>query len=288
MSKGFWGSFSAVSFAVCLSAVLFTGCPSPSSNSTTVANAPVDNQQTPEKKNEQEVVSNSGASQNREVLWDFRKLDAGKPETFPKTETDAVLKYLLGEKWDPALEITSRVSGAFTKPNAKETLYFVTGCKDQSGNFVSNEACGHAGWNTAGWIAVFDGTTPILKIEESLGGAIEKVSDVNSDGINEILAIGGYAGMGIITETAVFGQVSGGKFEEIKTFRGSADNCAEGLSNDKKGVAATIFYTPSGGKMPEFSEENFMSVCIGESLPDNPQWSRISKQQFDEFFDGVS
>jgi hypothetical protein len=153
---------------------------------------------------------------------------------------------------------------------------------------VSNATCGHVAWNTAGWIAVFDGTTPVMKLEEPLGGGIVKVSDVNGDGINEILSTGGYVGMGIVTESAVLGQLSGGKFEEIKDFRGYGDDCGSSLSKDKKGVAALVTYTPSTDKMPEFFEEHFMTVCAGDEIGDNPKWNKITKQQFDEFIDGVS
>jgi len=289
MNKGVLAEKLVISFSACLLVAAFlTGCPSPASNSAVSVNAPVNKEKTPGQKTEQ-ASSGTGATQKAEMLWDFRKIDDSKAPDFPKAETAAVLKYLVGDSPDSSLEITSRVAGAFTKPNAKETLYFVTGCKDEAGKFVSNATCGHVAWNTAGWIAVFDGTTPVLKTEEPLGGAIEKVSDVNGDGVNEILSIGGYTGMGIVTESAVLGQISGGKFEEIKTFRGYADNCGDGLSKDKTAIAAVIGYAKTAdGKLPEFSEEHFLAACEGDGLGDNPQWNKITKQQFDEFFDSIS
>lgn len=225
-----------------------------------------------------------------EILWDFRKSDVVKNPNASKAETDAVLKYLLGESWDKDLSITSRVSGAFSKANAKETLYFVTGCKDGE-KFLSNATCGHAGWNTDGRIAIFDDTTPVTKIETALGYGILKVTDVNGDGINEILSTSGYAQSGIQFEVLSLGHIANGKFEDIKTLRGYIDNCAYGdtLSTDKKQARAlAVNYLPSrDGKMPEFKEEYFQGQCKDDKV-DTSSWKGTTKKVFEEFFDAHS
>lgn len=225
------------------------------------------------------------ASQDKAILWDFRKNSNTKPEKFPKAETDVVLKYLLGDSWDKDLEIASRVSGAFTKANAKETLYFVTGCEDENGKLVSNgnEACSHATWDSAGWIAIFDGTTPVLKIKKSLGNRVEKVTDVNGDGINEFLSFGGFTNMGETIERGLLGQISGSDYQQIKELNGWSDDCGSTLK-DKKAAASVISYTPTGGgKMPEFSEEYFQTKCAGDEIGKNPQWTKMTKKEFEDF-----
>lgn len=118
--------------------------------------------------NNQESVSAEAkaAPQEKKILWDFRKPDRYTQPKLSKAETRAVAKYLFGESAGPDLEITSRVSGSFTKPGAQETLYFLTGC-EHGGQFT--EDCAHVEWNTAGWIAIYDGSTPVIKIKEALG-----------------------------------------------------------------------------------------------------------------------
>lgn len=238
------------------------------------------------------ITSKTPTLQNKKILWDFRKVNNHKAQNFSKAETDAVLKYLVGENWDKDLAITSRVSGAFTKPDVKETLYFVSGCKDESGKFVSNSTCGHVGWDSAGLIAVYDGTTPIMKIEEALGYAIEKVTDVNGDGINEILSFAGYGGMGITTGGGALGQISGGKYQSIKEFRGYADNCASSEmtpANKKSAKAAVISYILSkDGAMPKFTEEYFSGKCEGDNTGKNSKWKRVTKKEFEAFSESIS
>ena len=288
--KIFSGMSLTVFFIFLLVGIAFSGCARQPVASSSNESAAVNKDQTTPNKNAAPPTSNASDEQNKEILWDFRKVSDDKPQEFSKAETGAVLKYLLGETWDKDLEITSRVSGSFTKPNVKETLYFVTGCDDETGKFVSNSTCGHVGWDTAGWIAIYDGTTPVVKIKQSLGGGgIEKVTDVNGDGINEILSSGGYTGMGIVTGGGSIGQISGGKFQEIKSFSGYADDCASTFSKDKKAVAAVVSYTPpSDGKMPDFAEEYFQTKCEGDEIGKNPQWNKITKKQFDEFSKSIS
>lgn len=244
-----------------------------------------------ENKKTDEKTIESKTSTKKEVLWDYRKSEVVKNPNISKAETDVVLKYLLGDTWDKDLSITNRVSGSFIKAKAKETLYFVTGCKDGDGKFVSNVTCGHAGWNTDGRIAIFDGTTPITKIETALGYGILKFTDVNGDGINEILSTSGYAQSGIQFEVLSLGQISSGKYEEIKTSRGYIDNCAYGetLSADKKQArAVTVSYIPStDDKMPGFTEEYFQGQCKDDRV-DKDSWKETTKKDFEEFFDAHS
>lgn len=242
--------------------------------------------------NKQITNNENKTPSEKKVLRDYRNdSDDIKPQNISEAETAAVMKYLLGDTWDKELMITSRIQGAFTKPNAKETLYFITGCKDDDETFISNATCGHVGWNTAGWIVIYDGTTPIMKIEEALGYRIEKVTDINGDGISEILSNGGYAQSGIQTESASLGQISGGKYQDIKTYRAYADNCAFGPTpsdDKKKAVSVLINYDPKSGKeMPDFSEEYFQGQCKNDEA-DKSSWKKITKKEFDEFFDSIS
>lgn len=226
------------------------------------------------------------------ILWDFRKSNYSKQQDFPKAETDAVLKYLLEtDSWDKDLAITNRLQGAFTKAGAKETLYYVSGCKDESGKFVSNATCGHVGWDSAAWIAIYDGTTPVLKIEQPLGYAVEKVTDVNGDGKNEFSSFSGYGQSGIQYSGITIGQISDGKYEMIKDFKGYADNCGFGdAKSDGKlsARAAVISYAPkTDGKIPEFIEEYFQGRCKNGEV-DKSSWKKTDKKNFDDFFDSVS
>jgi len=228
------------------------------------------------------------APPERKILWDFRKPETAEPPKFSKAETKAVAKYVLGENAVPDIEITSRVSGSFTKPGAKETLYYLSGC-EHDGQFT--EDCAHVEWNTAGRIAIYDGSAPVMKINENLGGYIAAVTDVNGDGVNEILSFGGYSGNGMTSTGAGLGQISGKTYKDIKGFNGYWDNCAIGeIDVEKKAAAAVISYVPAtDGKTPAFTGSYFQGVCGDDDrVGDDPKWKKITQKEFDAFFDGNS
>ena len=234
----------------------------------------------------QSDVSQTKPSGKTEILWDFREHsnDADeRPQEFSTAETDAVMDYLFGKKRAPDLEITTRVTGSFTKPNAKETLYYVGGCDDGEG-FKAITNCSHASsWNS-GWLAIYDGTTPIRKIKAALGYKVRFVTDVNGDGKEEILSLSGYSGMGETTVRGELGQITNTGYEKIfppdeNFFFGYYEliKFGDGDEPDKcSALATSVSYVPTKtGKFPVFTKEYFKSdVC-------DSNWSKITKEQFE-------
>ena len=231
-------------------------------------------------------VSNPPPSGNTEILWDFRDKsgDDAKPQEFMQTENDMVMRYLFSNKQIKDFMITTRVTGSFTKPNINETLYYVGGCDDGEG-FKAISNCSHASsWN-AGWIVIYNGKTPIRKIEAALGYTVRFITDVNGDGKEEILSLSGYSGMGETTVRGELGQITDSGYEKIfpmddkfyfgslerMTFKDDSDDVDKCFS-----LATVVSYTPTkNGKFPTFTEEYF------KSDPCNENWKSISRTLFD-------
>lgn len=216
----------------------------------------------------------------QEILWDFRKNEI-KTQKYPLAETNIVLKYLLGNQRAPELEITRRVSGSFTKANANETLYYVAGCEEDEG-FTEPTDCSHANWWNAGWIAIYDGTIPKLRIKAALGYDITKITDINSDGISEFLSLSVWSGQGVNVVGAIFGQIVDGKYKEIKTFPPGAygDTCGVQEKSRRFAIATVIRYVASLNGAPTFSQEYFQNRC-GKTA-----WKRITKKRFESEWPG--
>lgn len=209
----------------------------------------------------------------QEILWDFRK-DKSINQNYSKAETNIVSKYLLGNQRDAELEITRRVSGSFTKANASETLYYVAGCEEDEG-FTTPTECAHVNWWNAGWIAIYDGTTPKMKIKAALGYDIARITDINNDGINEFLSLTVYSGMGATGAGAILSQIVNGKYKEIKTFSVYSDTCGVQEKSGRFAKATVISYVPSLNGTPTFSQEYFQNRC------GNTAWKKITKKQFE-------
>ena len=222
--------------------------------------------------------------QEKQVLWDFRN---ARPTALESTEAEtlSVMAYLFGRgmnqdegtEKEPELRITSKVLGSFTRPNAKETLYYVGGCGSDMG-IVPNFFCSHAEWWNAGAIAIFDGTKPVAKAYKALGHEVVGVTDVNCDGISEVLSSFGFCGWGTCEFTLDLGQISNGEYVAIKNFGSvNVDGCdgfpPPGMMASR---GAVITYTPTrSGNMPEFTVEYYGRVC------DATDWQSISKELFE-------
>ncbi len=212
-------------------------------------------------------------SQKKEILWDFRK-DETKPQNYSKAETNIVLTYLLGNRRNTDLKIARRVSGSFTKANTNETLYYIDGCEEDEG-FTTIENCAHVSWWNAGWIAIYDGTIPKMKIKAALGYDVARITDINKDSINEFFSLTVYSGMGTTSSGAILSQIVNGKYKEIKTFSGYSDTCLVQEKSRRLAVAAVISYVPSLNGTPIFSQEYFKNKC------GNTTWKKITKKQFE-------
>lgn len=213
-------------------------------------------------------------SQKKEMLWDFRK-DEIKTQKYSKAETNIVLKYLLGNQRNADLEITRRVSGSFSKANANETLYYLSGCEEDEG-FTTIENCAHVSWYNAGWIAIYDGTNSKMKIRAALGYDIARITDINHDGIDEILSLSVWSGQGVNLVGAILGQIVNGEYKEIKIFSNAyGDSCAVQEKSRRFAKATVISYVKNSNGTPIFSQEYFQNRC------GNTAWEKITKKQFE-------
>ena len=235
------------------------------------------------------LVPSVALAQKKEIVWDFRKdesllsLGYGQIEAhnYSKAETNIVLKYLLGDQRHAELEITRRFSGSFTKANANETLYYVAGCEEDEG-FTDPTDCSHANWWNAGWIAIYDGTTPKMRIKAALGYDIAKITDINNDGINEFLSLSVWSGQGVNVVGAILSQISNGKYQEIKTFFPGTygDTCGVQEKSRRFAEATVISYVASQNGAPTFSQEYFQNRC-GKT-----PWKKITKKRFESEWPG--
>jgi hypothetical protein len=220
------------------------------------------------------------------ILWDYRDFKEIERQKFSENERQTFFNYLFGNKWDKNLKINNRFSGSFTKPNAKETLYYVSACNawvedektkefKETNEFTTD--CAHAVWDTAGWIVIFnENNIPVMKVKAALGYTIAKMTDVNGDGISEILSLRTYSNQGYTMSGAALGHIVQGKYELILDLGGYSDSCSTGDENTGIAKAGVTSYVPTAnGNMPKFSTEYFQGGC------NNSEWKKITKQQFD-------
>ena len=243
---------------------------SSNSNKAAAGNSKVDNSPASNK--------SDSKTRNREVLFDFRT-----EEGFPKqqkiegAEADAVLKYVFGANYRTGSKSTSvdqRIYGAFSKPNDKETLYFVRG-----GTVEDERTLARGDISLLGYIVVFDKTEPVLSLKVSAYG-IHKITDLNLDGKNELLLANGGYGQGISEDGLELAQIVNGGIQIIRDFGIlHEDACAEGIPN-RTGVSAGVIHYEAlteAGNFPQFELSYHKRSC-----DKNAVWEKLAKNPFSE------
>lgn len=155
--------------------------------------------------NPKEVKADSqNALLQTEVLYDFREIDKFRlPVRFAKAEERLVLDYAYGKNKSEFStdSLSQRFNGAFTGPNANETLYLADG-----------------GDEAQKMLVVYEGTTPQYKLKFD-GYEILKMTDLDEDGRNELLITTGDVYMYGRNLDAQLIRINQERIEVLKTFK---------------------------------------------------------------------
>jgi hypothetical protein len=160
--------------------------------------------------------------------------------------------------------IFDMATGSFTAAGQDQVAYLIS---------VGECNASHADNFGSKRLAIFAGNKLVLDLDVNFKSGILKKTDLNLDGVDELLLLGGDMHQGILIETAALYEVRGGKLVVLQDFeKVFEDSCASLISGS--GVeASVIFLGPAKrGEMPAFEVENYRSRC-GRTK----QWRLISK-----------
>ncbi|MGB7922127.1 MAG: hypothetical protein WCF57_02660 [Pyrinomonadaceae bacterium] len=151
-------------------------------------------------------------------------------------------------------DVVAMATGSFTVAGERQTAYIIS---------VNECNASHADNNGTKRLAVFSGQKLVADVDTDFKREILRTTDLNNDGVNELLLGGGDMNQGIEVGVAALVDLQDGKLRMIKDFGKTEENsCASGLS-DSNAMASVIFYIPStSGKMPDFHVDNFRAKCL--------------------------
>ena len=219
------------------------------------------------------------AQSNRTTLFDFRTQTRNNPPritaAISKKVLDAVFpKYLSearfcrddvemvgAEDYLGAMRqigqivpsIIDLATGSFTAAGENQIAYVIS---------VGECDASHADNFGSKRLAVFSGNKLVLNEDLNFKSGILKKTDLDANGINELLLLGGDMHQGILVETAALVEVRDRKLAVVQDFQKVfEDSCASLIRGS--GVEASIIFLPpaKSGLMPEFEVENYRSGC---------------------------
>lgn len=215
---------------------------------------------------------------DRQVLFDFRSDRTGKLPKIPVATQRMVLskvfrRYLTDDSkcrndFQPSgtdylasarnagqivPSIGNVVTGSFTAPGQTETAYVI---------WVSECGATHADNYGSKRVAIFSGQKLVADVDSDFNGAIVRKTDLNSDGVDELLMSAGDMAQGTVMEVAELVEFRNGRRRVIEDFGTVVeDSCGSGFpgASSKASVLSMSDFEP--GKMPKLRIDNYVSSC---------------------------
>ena len=161
--------------------------------------------------------------------------------------------------------IIDMATGSFTAAGQTQTLYVIS---------VSECNASHADNFGSKRVAIFAGQQLLADVDADFTSNIVRKTDLNNDGINELLMTTGDMAQGTLIEMATLVSFQNGRRRVIQDFGAVVeDSCAAEMAGSTSD--ASVLYTSGGGlgDMPKITQENYSSSCRGKVR----RWRLVSR-----------
>jgi len=162
--------------------------------------------------------------------------------------------------------ISDMATGSFTAAGENQIAYVIS---------VNECNASHADNFGTKRIAIFSGSQLIADFDNDFAISVVVKTDLNSDGINELLRITGDMSMGTLTEMATLVSFQNGRRNLIKDFGTVVeDSCASGFPGSASKAAVISIADVSPGQMPKIVQDNYTARCANTK-----RWKFLSTGQ---------
>jgi len=143
--------------------------------------------------------------------------------------------------------IIDMTTGSFTAPNQTQTLYVIS---------VSECNASHADNFGTKRVAIFAGQQLVADVDADFASSIVRKTDLNSDGIDELLMNTGDMAMGTLTEMATLVSFQGGRRRVIHDFGAVVeDSCAAEMPGSTSDASVIYISDVVPGILPGTTSE---------------------------------
>jgi len=232
---------------------------------------------------------------DRQVLFDFRKETTTAPTNITAATQRNVLSKLFrryltdvgkcnsdfagSDGSDPLAAarkagqivptIADMATGSFTAAGQSQTLYVIS---------VSECNASHADMFGTKRVAIFSGQQLVADVDVDFKESIERKTDLNSDGVDELLMSTSDMHQGNIDEVAALLSFQNGRLRVIHDFGPVIeDTCASERPGSYSKASVLYISDVVPGNMPKLTTENFQAGC-GKTR----RWRLISRGQMQE------
>lgn len=217
------------------------------------------------------------AQRQRQVLYDFRLDHVNQPPKIsPATERNVLSKVFRRYLTDPnrcrqefdageeflagarragqiVPNIAQVATGSFTAAGQDETAYVI---------FVNECNASHADAFGSKRVAIFSGPRLVADVDVNFKGAIALKTDLDKDGIDELLMTSGDMAQGTLMQTAALLSFQNGRMRVIQDFGFVVnDDCATARPGSTVKAAVLSIAAAAPGQMPRIRVDNYVARC---------------------------
>ena len=150
-------------------------------------------------------------------------------------------------------QIAQVATGSFTAAGQNETAYVI---------FVNECNASHADSFGSKRVAIFSGPKLVADVDVDFRGTIELKTDLNFDGINELLMTSGDMNQGELVEMAALLSFQNGRMHVIQDFGAVVDDsCASGEPGSTTKAAVLTVMNAASGEMPRVKVDRYVAGC---------------------------
>lgn len=160
--------------------------------------------------------------------------------------------------------IIDKATGSFTAAGQTEILYVIS---------VSECNASHADNFGTKRVAIFSGQQLVAEMDADFMSTIVRKTDLNSDGIDELLMTSGDMAQGTVTEMATLVSFQNGRRQVLHDFGTVVeDSCASEAPGSTADASVLYISDVSPGSMPKLVQENYRATCRK-----NRRWRLVSR-----------
>ena len=161
--------------------------------------------------------------------------------------------------------IMDMTTGSFTAAGQTQTLYLIA---------VSECNATHADNFGTKRAAIFAGQQLVADIDADFASNIVRKTDLNNDGINELLMTTGDMAQGTLIEMGTLVSFQHARRRVIQEFGTVVEDSCASLMQDATSDASVLYLSDAvPGNMPKITQENYSSSCRGKAK----RWKLVSR-----------
>jgi hypothetical protein len=171
---------------------------------------------------------------------------------FEPANTDNYLK-ALRDAGQIAPTIVDVATGSFTATAQTQTAYLIS---------VNECGASHADNYGSKRMAIFSGDKLVADVDLNFKNSILRKTDLNADGVDELLLMSAGMNQGIIVEMSVLVDFKNGQMNVLEDFgQTSEDSCGSAMPGSESIAAVVSFSAGASAGMPKFRIDHYKSAC---------------------------